>query len=359
MRHRLGAGMGAAAGARLLEAACQESTARKYISSWELFEQFCSRARLRALPAEPATVVRYLGLVRELGTVAARSLGNRLAPIKTVHLLAGYESPTDDYLVRQAKRGYRRCHTAAVGARPERRAPLPAAAVNAFLDLWPVADSSLRHKIAGTALACLLFNRPGAASHMRAADVFPSRNGLEVQVPDYKMAVLKDGDRIAYTVPVAAGGWPADRVLRIIRAHWRAHMTAGRPRNERLFAPAGTVRPLAARVVTRWMRDLMALSPVRAPLGTKWTGHSIRAGAASEAHAIGLRDALVQQLMGLSAVQTAYRYYIDATWAPSGAAWSWFGRYVPRARPHLRQDGTTPPSPTRLRPLSPLPGQGC
>jgi len=308
MRHLLGAGMGAAARARLLEAACQESTVRKYISSWEQFEQFCSRARLTALPAAPATVVCYLGLVRELGTVAAWSLGNYLAPINTVHLSAGDESPTDDFLVRQAKRGYRRCHTAAVCARPERRAPFPAAAVNALLGMWPVAESSLRHKLAGSALAYLLFNRPGAAAHMRAADVFPSRNGLEVQVPDCKMAVLKDGDRIAYTVPVAAGGWPADRVLRVIRAHWRAHVTAGRPRNERLFAPAATVRPLAAGVVTRWMRDKMALSPVRAPLGTKWTGNSIRAGTASEAHAIGLRDALVKPLMGVSAVQTAYRY---------------------------------------------------
>jgi len=75
-------------------------------------------------------------------------------------------------------------------------------------------------------------------------------------------------------------------VLRSIRAHWRAHVTAGRPRNERVFASAGTVRPLAARVVTRYMRELMALSPVRGPLGAKWTGHLIRAGAASMTHAI-------------------------------------------------------------------------
>jgi len=52
--------------------------------------------------------------------MAARSSGNRLVLIKTVHWLAGYERPTNDYLVRQAKRGYRRCHTAAVGARLEK-----------------------------------------------------------------------------------------------------------------------------------------------------------------------------------------------------------------------------------------------
>jgi len=65
MRHRLGVAMGAAAGAGLLEAACRKSTTRKYISSWELLEQSCSRARFPALSAAPATVVRYLGLDRQ------------------------------------------------------------------------------------------------------------------------------------------------------------------------------------------------------------------------------------------------------------------------------------------------------
>jgi len=63
-----------------------------------------------------------------------------------VHLLAGYASPTDDYLERQAKRGYSRHYPAATGmARTERRGPLPAAAVDAFLDLWPSAEESLGH----------------------------------------------------------------------------------------------------------------------------------------------------------------------------------------------------------------------
>lgn len=228
-----------------------------------------SRAQLTALPAAAETVVRYLGYVWSLGTVAARSLGSRLAPIAAFHVMAGYPSPTKDGLVRQATRGYRYLYTTAAGARPERRGPVPAAAVESFLDLWPTAGPELRAKIAGTDLAFLLFNRPGAASHTRALDVFPSRAGLEVQVPDYKAAVLKAADRLAYTVPVAAGGWAGDRVLQIIRSHWRAHLAAGRPRKERLFAPVGKVKPLPTRIVERWMRELLALASVRAPLGTK------------------------------------------------------------------------------------------
>lgn len=140
--------------------------------------------------------------------------------------------------------------------------------MEAFLDLWPSAGPDLCNMVAATALAFWLVNRPGAASHMRALDIFPPRAGLEVQVPDYKSAVLKDADRLAYTVPVAASGWAGDRALRLIRSLWRVHMAAGRPHDERLFAPAGTFRPLPTRIVTRWMRELLARTAIRAPLGT-------------------------------------------------------------------------------------------
>lgn len=225
-------------GAALLEAAHQPATAVKYVNGWERFAEFCAKARLCPLPAAPETLVRSVGHVKALGTVAARSLGNRLAPIAAVHALEGHHSPTQDSVVKQAKQNYARTHTVEAGGRPKLRGPLPAAAVDAFLGLWPKAPPDLRCEIAGLSLAYLLLNRPGAASHMRALDVFPTRRGLQVQVPDYKMAVLKNGDRIAYTVPTAAGGWRSDRPLRIIRAHWRAHVAAGRPHNERLFGRA-------------------------------------------------------------------------------------------------------------------------
>jgi len=336
LRSRLGSGEGTVSGAGLLEAASQPSTARKYINHWEAFEEFCKRSRLCALPAAPETVVRFLRVIKARGTVAARSLGNYLGPIDTIHNLAGYPSPTKTGLVHRAKRGYRRQHTAAVGGLPLVRGPLPAEVMDGFMSLWPRADAVLRNKLAGTVLAYLLFNRPGAASHMRAMDVHPTSGGLEVQVPDDKMGVLKDGERIAYTVPVLPAGWGADPVLRLVREHWRAHRTAGRAAGERLFGPVGQAAPLPLRVVGTWLRELLTLVPVRAPVGTKWSGHSLRAGAASEAHALGLRDALIRQLMGLDDIKTAYRHYIDATWAASAAAWWWFGRYVPGARPHLR-----------------------
>lgn len=358
LSRRLGSGPGALEGARLLEAASQPSTARKYVNNWERFAAFCQEASLCALPAAPETIVRYLGSLHRGGTIAAGSLGPYLSPIAALHALAGYPSPTADALVKSARRGYRREYTAAVGGLRHKRAPLPAEVVSSFLRLWPSASGLERHKIAGVALAYLLFNRPGAASHMRACDIYPTARGLEVQVPDYKMGVLKDGERIAYTVPVAPGGWAHDAVLPLVRSHWLAHRRDGRPAAERLFAPAGQRSPLPLQIVTTWLRELLVAFPVRAPLGSTWSGHSPRAGAASEAHALGLSDALIRQLMGIADIKTAYRHYIDATWAPSAAAWDWFGRYAPRTRPHLRFDGTPLPLSPVTPPFPPL-GQAC
>lgn len=160
---------------------------------------------------------------------------------------------------------------------------------------------------------------------MRACDIFPTQAGLEVQVPDINMGVLKDADRIADTVPVAAAGWARDRALSVVRKHWSAHRAAGRPAAERPFAPSGQRAPLSLRNTTQWWWDLLALVTVRAPPGTKWSGHSLRSGSAMKGQAMGPSDALLWQLIGLADSKTAYADYIDATPAGSKAAWGWFG----------------------------------
>lgn len=146
-----------------------------------------------------------------------------------------------------------------------KRGPFPAAAVSAFLGLWPGAPPDLRLAIAGAALAYTLFNRPGAASHRRACDTFPTAKGLKFQILDFKMGVLEDAERVAYTVPVAPGGWAADRVLPLLREHWWAHRAAGRPAAERLLAPPGLLAPLPLNIVNVWMRDLLRIFTAYAP----------------------------------------------------------------------------------------------
>lgn len=315
-----------------MSAKYQGSTKRNYVNAWERFDEFCDRVGARALPASPEAVVRYMASLFDKGTCAPDTVGSYLAAIRAVHRVAGLPSPTDDPLVADARVGYRRLHTDAAGELPEVRGPLPPEAVTELAAIGlDTTDPARRRECAGLVLAYLMFNRPGAAANLRARDLLLTPIGFQAQVPVYKMGVLKRGSRLAFTIPVAEGGWAADAPLHLVRRVWSRHYLAGRAAAAHLFAPLGrsALQPLPTQVVTAWLSRLLPLTTCTPPLGVKWTGHSPRAGAASSAYAIGLPPPLIQQFMGLSSVDTAYKHYINAQGPSTPAARALFARYFP------------------------------
>lgn len=205
--HRFGHGEGSAEAQRLVDAKYQPTTPMRYLNAWEAFCDFCWRNGLCPLPAEPETVVRYLGVYLAGKTAQPATVANYLTAIGAVHKMAGLPSPTDDDLVHAAKLGYRRLYVTAERALPERRGPLPSAVILDVAQLGlGTSDLSLERECAGLTLSFLMCNRPGAAANLRARDVRLMENGLEVQVPTYKMGILKQGERIALRIPLAAGG---------------------------------------------------------------------------------------------------------------------------------------------------------
>ena len=268
----------------------------------------------------------------DLGSCSPDSITAYLAATRAVHRVAGQTNPTEDPLVADARVGFRREHTDAVGALPDARRPLPPEAVEQIVQLGiGASDAATRRECAGITLACLMFNRPGAAANVRARDVHLTATGFQVQVPIYKMRVLKKGRRLAFSIPTAACGWGADPPMRLLRSVWVEHYRSGRAASEHLFAPPGrgALQPLPTQGVTAWMRRLLPFTTRTPPLGVKWTGHSPRAGAASSAYAVGLPPPLIRQMMGLSSVDTAYKHYINAQWPSTPAAWALFARYFP------------------------------
>lgn len=329
---RFGWGEGADTARRLVSAKYQPSTKRNYVNAWERFVAFCDRVGARALPATPEAVVRYTGSLHDGGTSQPDTVSSYLAAIRAVHLMAGKANPTDDPLVADARVGYRRLHADAVGALPDARGPLPPEAVVQLTAIGlATMNDAVRRECAGITLAYLMFNRPGAAANVRARDLRLTPAGFQVQVPVYKMGVLKKGRRLAFTIPFAADGWSADPSLRLLRRVWTLHYRSGRAAEEHIFSPPGrsALQPLPTYAVTSWLRRLLPLTTCTPPLGVKWTGHSPRAGAASSAYAIGLPPPLIQQMMGLSSVDTAYKHYINAQWPSTPAARALFSRFFP------------------------------
>jgi integrase len=91
-----------------------ENTRRVYKSSFSIFTQYCSEHGLSSLPADPRTVISFVGHQKELIQVrtgvqlSRQTLTSRLAAIRYFHIQAGFHSPTEHPLVIRVMRGLSR-----------------------------------------------------------------------------------------------------------------------------------------------------------------------------------------------------------------------------------------------------------
>ena len=82
-----------------LEAVLSDNTRRVYAAQWRIFNDWCGDVGLRALPADPLTVARYLAARAGDGASIA-TLRLAASAIAKAHQLAGHESPGRDQGVR-------------------------------------------------------------------------------------------------------------------------------------------------------------------------------------------------------------------------------------------------------------------
>ena len=96
-----------AAVAAALESVLADNTRRVYAAQWGLFNDWCGDVGLRALPAEPLTVARYLAARAGSGaTIAPIRLAT--SAISKAHEWAKLESPCRDPGVRASLKGWSR-----------------------------------------------------------------------------------------------------------------------------------------------------------------------------------------------------------------------------------------------------------
>ena len=90
-----------------LESVLADNTRRVYAAQWRIFNDWCGDVGLRALPAEPLTVARYLA-VRAGSGASVATLRLAASAIAKAHQLAGHESPGRDQGVRASLKGWGR-----------------------------------------------------------------------------------------------------------------------------------------------------------------------------------------------------------------------------------------------------------
>ena len=90
-----------------LESVLSDNTNRVYGTQWRLFNEWCGEVGLRALPAEPLTVARYLAARAGSGaSIATMRLAS--SAIAKAHEWAKLESPCRDPGVRASLKGWGR-----------------------------------------------------------------------------------------------------------------------------------------------------------------------------------------------------------------------------------------------------------
>lgn len=92
------------------------NTRRVYQTSFSLFEQYCTAHHLQSLPADPRSIISFIGHQKELlqastgSLLSKQTLTTRLAAIRYYHIQAGFPSPTEHPLVIRVMRGLSRNH---------------------------------------------------------------------------------------------------------------------------------------------------------------------------------------------------------------------------------------------------------
>ena len=90
--------------AQSLESVLADNTRRVYAAQWRIFNDWCGDVGLRALPADPLRVARYLA-VRAGSGASVATLRLAASAIAKAHQLAGHESPGRDQGVRASLKG--------------------------------------------------------------------------------------------------------------------------------------------------------------------------------------------------------------------------------------------------------------
>ena len=318
----------------------QRGYAGKYIE-WEV--DFCLPRGLCPLPATRATALKYIGWQAKKATVQGTSLGQYFAAVNCAHADCGFPLPFDGGAdIRSAVKGMSLLQ-ATVG--PEviksQRVYLPAENVVLVLDdvlqysaaIDPT-DRDLCNRFrddVAFVFNYVDFGRSDTQSGMLESDVAVSDDGR-------LFFVLRKQKGKAAKLSLATFQWPPQAVpdvVNLIRRWFALRRSLDCPETGLMWRLPWDRSKFDGVFFDSLLRRVLARRGRAAPAPFVWTGHSSRAGAASEATAI---DVMYDKLCftGGWAIgsDTPRLTYIDFSCPPSPAGFRLFGWLRP-AQPAL------------------------
>jgi len=282
-----------------IRASKADNTIRGYQADWRHFCAWCeSRGDLQPLPASPDAVAAYIAECA--GNLRPGSIQRRLNAIAEAHKAAGLGSPTHHALVRNTMKGIRRTK----GTAPAQKAPALTEEIRTMAEAAGGGTMGARDR----ALILLGFAGAFRRSELVGLDVEDcpiGQDGLTITLRRSKI----DQEGAGRKVGIPYGSNPETCPVRTIQA-WieQAGIMAGP-----LFRSVNRqgkvqTRRLSGIDVARIVKKLAQ----RAGLdGSKYAGHSLRAGHATAAAIGGASERSIMNQTGHRSVQMLRRYIRD------------------------------------------------
>jgi integrase len=289
-------------------AARADSTRRAYRRQWAAFAAWCEGRGFTALPAAPEAVALYLADRAGAGWKVA-GLAQALAAVSVAHVAAGHPSPRGAAPVRDVMAGIRRT----LGTAQRQVAPLLRPQIRAIVEALPATLKGQRDR------ALLLVGFFGAFRRselvgLGVEDLRFTPEGLEVTLRRSKTD--QEGAGHTKALPYAAN--PSLCPVRALRAWLDAAGIKGGPlfrevnRHGQVSAAA-----LSGRSVARIIKATAAAAGLEA---AEFSGHSLRAGFATQAAQAGRSERAIQRQTGHRSLTILRRYIRDASlWMDNAA----------------------------------------
>ena len=301
-----------------------ESTRRSMQAKFGRFTSFCAQEELRAMPAHPSTIYRYIRFLREEGRIGVRSLPQYLAAISMAHHVAGFLGfSAFDKVTALLTRAWRRQCPAPVHS----HSPVPADFMIRVLALGlETDDAKILRATVSAYLDFIFFNRAQSGHFLLVEDV---------RVDDGVIAFCERKTKLSATTDpeVRLRSWPArgapevvDLVLKWTAVRDRAWASAGRPPTHFYTLP-GERNPTGP-TVSGWFSALLAAFPDR--LHGAYDHHGLRAGGASACFALEVPEQRIRYWGGWRS--NALWTYVDVYRLPTEWDYRLFGWMTITAR---------------------------
>ncbi|MDO8679384.1 MAG: tyrosine-type recombinase/integrase [Acidobacteriota bacterium] len=291
-----------AAGAAFEQAATPDSTKAAYVHDWLMFLSWCTAAGARALPASSETICAFLTDrvtkdwprgKRKPGPDAPATVERRLAVIASKHVGEGFPSPWKDPMVQRTLVGIRKTKK----QRQNQAKPLLAAnllkVMESFTGRWALRNRAALHL--------------GWAGCMREGEIA----GIDAEHLSYDA----EGNLVVYFAPgttktddtaqgasiVVSRGEPGRCPVEDVQAHLQAaRITAG-----------PVFRKSSGKRLSRHSIDAIVQRGAKAAGLVDWaeySGHSLRAGFATQAALSGVPEWRIQQQGRWESAEMVRRY---------------------------------------------------